>query len=120
MYGFFKKMAEISDVNLISNVDYLITKSPKLNYSELKWIDANQKRFDNNRFQLVYSNYFLANNTDCGNSAKNLLSTELWWYLLPYLTLMDNLRLTYVKKRTLFYHTVKQKFSKKNSILLKV
>ena len=106
-------MAEISDVNLISNVDYLVTKSPKLNYSELKWIDANQKRFDNNRFQLVYSNYFLANNTDCGNSAKNLLSTELWWYLLPYLTLMDNLRLTYVKKELYFIILSNKNFQKR-------
>ena len=54
MYGFFKKIAEVSDANLISNVDYLVTKSPKLNHSELKWIGANQKRFDNNRFQLDY------------------------------------------------------------------
>ena len=55
MYGFFKKNG--CDVNLIRNVDYLVKKSSKLNYSELKWISTTQnKRFDNNRFQLDYSN----------------------------------------------------------------
>ena len=95
----------------------MVTKSPKLNYSELKWIGANQKRFGNNRFQLDYSNYFLANNTDCGNSTKNLLSIELWWYLLPYLTLMDKLRLTYVKKELYFIILSNKNFQKEFNVV---
>ena len=35
MYVFFKKMADISNLNLIRNVDYLARKS-KLNYSEFR------------------------------------------------------------------------------------
>ena len=47
MYVFFKKIAEASDVNLIQDIDFLIRKYTKLNYSELKWIG---------RIQLDHSN----------------------------------------------------------------
>ena len=54
--SFFQKMGQICDCNLLRSVDYLVKKSANLNYSELKWIGKNQKRFDDSSFQLDYSN----------------------------------------------------------------
>ena len=56
LYTFFKKMIEVSDANLIRNVDYLVKKSTNLNKQNIKWIGHTQKRHDDSKFQLNYSN----------------------------------------------------------------
>lgn len=82
----------------------MVRKSTKLNYADLKWIGPTQKRFDDSRFKQDYSNQFLENdnNKTLGIAAKNLLTFEMWWNLLPYLTLFDKLMLSYVNKELYF------------------
>lgn len=58
MYNLFKKIIEESDASLICNVDYLVKTLTKLNYENIGWINMNQKRFDDSRFILDYSNQF--------------------------------------------------------------
>ena len=58
MYNLFKNIIEESDASLICNVEYLVKTLTKLNYENIGWINMNQKRFDDSRFILDYSNQF--------------------------------------------------------------
>ena len=55
LYAFFKKMIEVSDATLVKNVDFLV-KSTGMNYQDIRWIGQTQKRFDDSKFQVNYSN----------------------------------------------------------------
>ena len=49
LYAFFKKMIEVSNFNLLRNVDFLV-RSTGLNYQNIRWIGQTQKRFDDPKF----------------------------------------------------------------------
>ena len=92
-YKMMKKIAEISNQNLVRNSDAYLSSRGKVDPgNDFSWVDDSYKQ-GKERFQLGY--YFLGSNFI--NISENL-EEELQLHILSYLNAIDLITLCYVSK----------------------